>query len=150
MPLVPDPGQPTSDQRIDKSVTATDPEAVDKAAAETRKLLDSARDKGFRISPEGVEPLKKALANMQSRLDELLARHAAVLSQRPKLGSHPYGQTVADHDLKSGSGDTTSATTVLKALVKVIENADKALDIALRNYQEEESETARNVSGKQA
>ncbi|WP_019813897.1 hypothetical protein [Saccharomonospora saliphila] len=154
MPLVPDPGQGRTDEAttsslfgfsVTESVSATNTEDVTKTQVETRKLLEAANSGGFRISPEGVEPLKKALINMQERLDRISATSGYALGQRPRLGSHEYGRMVAAHDQKSGSGENNSANAVIHKLRKIIAEADEALTAALKNYHDHESETTQHL-----
>lgn len=101
---------------VAKSVSALNADAVEKTKVETQKLVDSAKSGGFRISPEGVEPLKQALVRMQGRLDELALRAGPVLNQTPKLGSHDYGKAVANHNHKGQAGDSNSADRTISQL----------------------------------
>src|SRR5438128_124654 len=84
---------------------AIDAVALAQASAETAKLVEAAKSGGFKISPEGVAPLREALKEMAEKLEHL-NRETFVLDQAPQLGSHPYGHTVASHDQKSAATGT--------------------------------------------
>src|SRR5690606_17093868 len=108
---------------VARSVSALNAEVIAQTRAETKKLVDSAESGGFRISPEGVEPLK----------------------QEPKLGSHAYGKTVANHSLKGAVEDPGSASMVIEKLRNILEDAGKALDLAVANYLEHEHGIAQTL-----
>jgi hypothetical protein len=112
--------------------------AVKAATAETQKLLAAANGGGFRISPEGVEPIKKALADLINDLD---AKSEAIylLNQSPQLGNHPYGHTVAAHDHKGAAEAEGSASTAIEELKNLADQANKALDLAVAKYHESEN-----------
>ena len=111
--------------------------ALAQASAETAKLVDAAKSGGFKISPEGVAPLRKALADMATRLDTL-SRDTTYLDQAPQLGNHPYGHTVSAHDQKSAADATGSAKVVLAQFRQVVTAADEALSRAAGLYNEAE------------
>ncbi|WP_277068794.1 hypothetical protein [Saccharomonospora viridis] len=135
--------------KLTKSVSAINEKAVADTRAETQKLLNSARNGGFHITPEGVKPLREALVRMQERLDSLSATSAHYLGQSPKLGSHDYGKTVAQHTLKGGSSEPGSASVVLEQLRTVLEDALAALQHAEDNYRNRESEVVSALKSKQ-
>lgn len=130
---------------VTRSVSALNAEVIAQTRAETKKLVDSAESGGFRISPEGVEPLKQALARMQERLDSLAYTTIFALKQEPKLGSHAYGKTVANHSLKGAVEDPGSASMVIEKLRNILEDAGKALDLAVANYLEHEHGIAQTL-----
>ncbi|MEV6910282.1 hypothetical protein [Amycolatopsis sp. NPDC051071] len=108
-------------------------EAIAKVSAETQKLVSAAKSGGFKITEKGVEPLRKALADMSEHLDTLKAK-TVHLSQAPQLGGHPYGKAVAAHDQKGASEATGSASVVLDQFAKVVKDADEALARAAGLY----------------
>ncbi|MBK1784362.1 hypothetical protein JHE00_08475 [Prauserella sp. ASG 168] len=128
-----------------KSVSALDTKAVGAAKAESQKLLKAAHDGGFRISPEGVQPLEQAVAEMQTRLLTIQRRTVLMLSQAPKLGAHEYGHAVAAHDQRSAADSVGSAGTVLKQFSQVLEDLQTALTKAVENYHEAENSAADSV-----
>ena len=107
--------------------------AVQAAKAQTDKLVDAAKSGGFKITPEGVKPLRDALTELVKDLNGL-GHKVYVLDQAPQLGSHPYGQTVASHDQKSASEASGSARVVLDQLREVATQADEALASAAGLY----------------
>ncbi|MEU3274036.1 hypothetical protein ABZ639_24630 [Saccharomonospora sp. NPDC006951] len=154
MPFVPADGDSEAGSggfvgSITSSVSAIDADAIAATKAETKKLLDAANSGGFRISPEGVAPLKDALSAMQDRIDGLNVTIIRRLGQAPPLGSHDYGYAVAAHDQKGGSVEAGSAGVVIEQLRNVIEDAGAALDKALQNFQESESQTVDTLSSGQ-
>lgn len=118
---------------------AIDAVALAQAKVETAKLVDAAKSGGFKISPEGVAPLRKALADMAEKLEGLY-QDTAILDQAPQLGSHPYGQTVSQHDQKSAANGTGSAKVVLEQFKQVLKSADEALARAAGLYKEAENQ----------
>ncbi|MFF5991455.1 hypothetical protein [Prauserella flavalba] len=135
---------------IGKAVSAVDSRAIESTKAETEKLLSAARSGGFRISEEGVKPLRDSLTQMRDRLDELTQRTTQYLGQAPKLGSHEYGETVAAHDQKGGANELGSAAVVLDQLREVLRDADEALARAAGIYKENESATTGSLGPVQA
>jgi hypothetical protein len=123
--------------------------AVQSVTAETQKLVDAAKGGGFKITPEGVKPLRDALTELVNDLTSLRAETYA-LDQAPQLGSHPYGQTVASHDQKSATEAENSATAVLTQLQQVAKQADEALARAAGLYNETESGAFTALQTKQA
>jgi hypothetical protein len=123
--------------------------AVQAVTAETQKLVDAAKGGGFKITPEGVKPLRDALTALVTDLDGL-GYKAAALDQAPQLGSHPYGQTVATHDQKGATEAEGSARSVLNQLKTVAQQADEALARAAGLYQETENQAFSALRTKQA
>ncbi|RSD25814.1 hypothetical protein [Amycolatopsis eburnea] len=123
--------------------------AVQAATAETQKLIAAAKSGGFKITPEGVKPIRDALNDLVSDLDGLGYKTAA-LDQAPQLGSHPYGQTVATHDQKGATEAEGSARAVLNQLKTVARQADEALARAAGLYKETENEAFSSLQTKQA
>lgn len=110
---------------------------IAKVSAETQKLVAAAKSGGFTITEKGVEPLRQALDDMTDHLEKLKDR-TVYLRQAPKLGSHPYGQTVASHDQKGASEAAGSAAVVLQQLGQVVKDANEALARAAGLYKEVE------------
>lgn len=113
--------------------------AVENTKVETQKLVNAAKFDGFKISEDGVKPLRDALLEMANKLD-VVKRQSLSLSQPPKLGDHPYGHAVAAHDQKGGANEAGSATVVLEQLAQVIKQADEALARAAGIYREGENQ----------
>jgi len=112
--------------------------AIASVNAETQKLVAAAKSGGFKISKEGVEPLRKALADMSEELSALKTKTAR-LSEAPQLGDHPYGKTIAAHDQKGAAEATGSASVVLDQFAQVVKDADEALARAAGLYKEVEA-----------
>ncbi len=123
-------------------------EAVQSVKAETDKLVASAASGGFRITPEGVKPIRDALTALVKDLDRLGYKVYA-LDQAPRLGSHPYGQTVASHDQKSATESEGSARAVLGQLREIATQTDKALERATSLYNQTEDEAFAAFRNKQ-
>ena len=104
---------------------------------EAQKLLDAAKSGGFKITPEGVKPLRDALDAMANDL-ATLNQDITPLNQAPQLGGHAYAHTVAAHDQKGASEEANSAVAVIEALQKVVDQANEALARAAGLYQEAE------------
>ncbi|WP_410658495.1 hypothetical protein [Amycolatopsis sp. lyj-112] len=112
--------------------------AIAQVSAETQKLVSAAKNGGFKITEKGVEPLRKALADMSEHLDTLKAK-TVHLSQAPQLGGHPYGKAVAAHDQKGASEAAGSASVVLDQFATVVKDADEALARAAGLYKDVEN-----------
>jgi hypothetical protein len=123
--------------------------AVKSVTAETQKLIAAAKGGGFKITPEGVKPIRDALLDLVNDLDSLYF-DAADLDQAPQLGSHPYGQTIAQHDQKSANDATGSAKAVLSQLKQVAQQADEALARAAGLYKETENQAFSSLQTRQA
>jgi hypothetical protein len=114
-------------------------EAIKGVTAETQKLVDAAKSGGFKITPEGVKPIREALKQLITDLGHLKFKTYA-LDQAPQLGDHPYGRTIASHDQKSATEAEGSATVVLMRLQEVAKQADEALKRAAGLYTETEDQ----------
>jgi hypothetical protein len=123
--------------------------AIKGVTAETQKLVDAAKSGGFKITPEGVKPIRDALTDLVNDIGTLWFQTAA-LDQAPQLGSHPYGQTVASHDQKSASESEGSARAVLEQLRQVAKQADEALARAAGMYKETENQAFSSLQTGQA
>lgn len=123
--------------------------AVQSVSAETQKLIAAAKSGGFKITPEGVKPIRDALTDLVNDLDGLRFSTLA-LDQAPQLGNHPYGQTVATHDQKGATEAEGSARAVLDQLREVARQADEALARAAGQYKETENEAFAALQTKQA
>ncbi|UOZ09231.1 hypothetical protein [Amycolatopsis sp. WQ 127309] len=124
-------------------------EAVKSVTAETQKLVDAAKSGGFKITPEGVKPIRDALTELVNDLDAL-GFQVQALDQAPQLGSHPYGQTIASHDQKSATDAEGSARAVLDQLKQVATQADEALARAAGLYKETENQAFSSLRTGQA
>ncbi|WP_092533038.1 hypothetical protein [Amycolatopsis arida] len=118
--------------------------AVEATKAETQKLISAAKSGGFRISEEAVKPLLDSISTMQHELTALM-RGTSRLSQTPKLGSHEYGQTVAEHDQKAATSEAGSAIVVLEQFRQVLVQATEALQRAAGIYRENEESAQSSI-----
>jgi hypothetical protein len=145
MSFLADPGQPASN--IDLFATGgLSLKAVEETKVATQKLVDAAKSGGFKISAEGVKPMRDALLQVRNKLEGLTAERAT-LDLAPKLGDHAYGHAVAAHDQKGASQDANSASQVLDQLNQLIIQADEALARAAGIYNENEHRTDDTVKG---
>ncbi len=106
---------------------------------EAQKLVDAAKSGGFKITPEGVQPLRTALNDMMKDLMKL-RQDTLPLTEAPQLGGHAYAHTVAAHDQKGASSEADSAIAVIDSLKQVIGQADEALARAAGLYHEAEQQ----------
>ncbi|MGW4061766.1 hypothetical protein ACWEGE_26060 [Amycolatopsis sp. NPDC004747] len=112
--------------------------AVLAVKAETDKLVAAAANGGFKITPEGVKPIRDALNELVTDLRGL-EQTTYTLNQSPQLGNHPYGHTIAAHDQKGAAQAEGSAGVVLAQLREVAEQADQALARAAGLYNASEN-----------
>ncbi|MGH3517172.1 MAG: hypothetical protein ACRDQ7_07075 [Haloechinothrix sp.] len=106
-------------------------EAMGAVRADTQQLIAAAKSGGFRISEQGVKPMRDAINRMMDRLEAHID-NSDWLTQPPELGSSPYARRVADHDVKGGE----SAVKSLLALRQVLVDCDEALTRAAGIYRE--------------
>ncbi|PRX47936.1 hypothetical protein B0I33_105520 [Prauserella shujinwangii] len=149
MPFVPDSGSAIG-AGIGAAMPAMSAKALQATSAETQKLIAAAESGGFRISEEGLRPLREALLRMRTQVNDLRQSAMFDLSQAPKLGSHDYGEAVAQHDQKGASGSAGSASAVLEQFTRVLMDADEALAKAAGVYRESENTAADNIGSVQA
>jgi hypothetical protein len=121
--------------------------AVQSFTAETQKLLDAAKGGGFKITPEGVKPIRDALNDLVNDLNDK-GESIYTLNQAPQLGNHPYGHTVASHDQKGAAQAENSAGAVLEQLKNVAQQADEALARAAGLYSESENAALDSLKSK--
>jgi hypothetical protein len=121
--------------------------AVQSVTAETQKLLDAAKGGGFKITPEGVKPIRDALNDLINDLNSN-GESIYTLNQAPQLGNHPYGHTVASHDQKGAAQAEGSAGVVLEQLKQVAQQADEALARAAGLYHESENAALASLKSK--
>ncbi|MEU0795615.1 hypothetical protein ABZ342_36590 [Amycolatopsis sp. NPDC005961] len=119
--------------------------AIQGVTAETQKLVDAAKGGGFKITPEGVKPIRDALTELVNGLADVQYK-SYLLDQNPQLGDHPYGHTVAKHDSTAAG----KATQVLEQLKQVAKQADEALARAAGLYKEAENQAFSALQTKQA
>ncbi|WP_328613398.1 hypothetical protein OHS18_32110 [Amycolatopsis sp. NBC_00355] len=122
-------------------------EAIKGVTAETQKLVDAAKGGGFKITPEGVKPIRDALNELVTDLRHL-DKDVVVLNQTPQLGNHPYGHTVASHDQKGAADAEGSAGVALSQLREVAKQADEALARAAGQYTEAENTALDSLKSK--
>lgn len=115
--------------------------AIAQASAETQKLVAAAKSGGFKITADGVKPLREALANMSEELSALRFRTTA-LDDAPQLGDHSYAKTVAAHDHKGATQAANSANAVIEQFKQVVRDADEALARAAGLYKDVEDRAA--------
>lgn len=152
MSFVPDPGQGGTDFGSMVGLVSTggvSAKAVEQAKAEVGKLVDAAKSGGFKLSAEGLEPLTKAIGQMRQDLSAV-TQGAVFLTQAPKLGSHPYGHAVAQHDQKGAADASNSAKVVLDQFLIVLDQAEEALRRAAGVYKENEHGAADSIKTIQA
>lgn len=106
--------------------------AVKADAAALSKLAASGQ---FAVDPEGARKIAKAYDDMVDRLTSMRAK-LEFAAQRPKLGTGPYAQRVAEFTTKAARGDDQSFEAALEALESVCKTAARAYEQAAKNYDE--------------
>ncbi|RZQ62033.1 hypothetical protein [Amycolatopsis suaedae] len=122
-------GAAAFDSNLSKQVAAT--------AGEAKKLVEAAKNGGFKIDPDAIPDLVKALTTMKDKVDKTF-RDVQYVAEAPKLGSHAYGQTVAQHNQKGGAGEVGSVKQVLQHFSQVLDDAHFALLRASGKYGDNE------------
>lgn len=114
-------------------------ESMGKMASEVQAMVAWARSGGFMVSEDAGRPIRDTLAEMQTRVEEVLRDFSRMAALQPPLGAHDYGRMVAAHQQEVAVGERGSALSVLKQLSQVLSDADKALEIAMEKYKESET-----------
>ncbi len=120
---------------------------VNSMASEAKKMLDSARSGGFRVSEEAAQPIIDVLDEMKGRVEELRHEFMGIASMEPTRGAHDYGKQVAAHQHEAFSGVEGSASQVLYDLFHVLEDAQAALKVAVEKYKESEAVASETFRG---
>lgn len=100
-------------------------------ASSAKGLVSAAKSGGFKISEDGVKPMRNAIADMMERL-RIRIRESHKLAMDPKIGSGPYQQRVAPHYASGGE----TAQQALLNLRDVLRDCDEALARAAGVYKE--------------
>lgn len=112
-------------------------QALSKARDAAQGLKDAASQGKFAISESAIPDMMKALDDAYTQVNE--ANQAVMtIQQAPQLGSSDYANQVASHTLKSGVG-TNSASEVVDQFKEIIDLTRDALNLASKNYSENES-----------
>lgn len=110
--------------------------------ASAQGLISAAKSGGFKMTPNGVKPMRDAIADMLGKLDTRISK-AEVLTQPPKLGSSEYAKAVSQHDVKGGK----SARDSLMDFQAVLLDCDEALARAAGIYKETDEANKDTFSG---
>lgn len=144
--FVPDPGSQTEVRNgsIWDSINPLSSEgglseqALSKARDAAQGLKDSASQGKFAISENAIPDMMKALLDAETQVTAM-DRSISTIQQAPQLGSSAYSTEVAAHTRKSGTGGQGSAYEVIQQFREIINLTREALDIAKKNYAENES-----------
>ncbi|WP_007024027.1 hypothetical protein [Saccharomonospora iraqiensis] len=115
---------------------------VAEMASEAKKMVSSAESGGFMVSEDAGQPIRDTLARMQERVRTTILEFENLSRTEPPLGEHSYGREVARRQREVLADEIGSPLMMLRELTGVIEDADRALDIAMAKYREVESSTS--------
>lgn len=115
-------------------------ESKSKAVEGAEAFKAAAKSGEFRIDPERA----KAAIRELERAEEAAQKNRYVtdiVAQRPKMGSSPYAQEIAAKYEEGGQ----SARMAVEADIQVIRLFREAVEIAMRNYQRTDDDTAQTM-----
>ncbi|WP_232212995.1 hypothetical protein [Saccharomonospora saliphila] len=104
------------------------------------KLVDSAREGGFRVTRDQANELIGALRRCLDRIDSVENR-LQVFDQEPPLGDHDYGKLMSRHMQQAATGPGSVRSAVEKLRV-IVETSIEALLHASSQYDEAEATAA--------
>ncbi|WP_019811510.1 hypothetical protein [Saccharomonospora halophila] len=111
-------------------------DAMDSMASEAKKMVESAKSGGFRVSENAAQPIRDALLEIQKDVNDALEQLNVIGRNGPQLGNHEYGRAVAQFHQQALFVRDGSPYKALQRLSEVVGETDKALEIAVRKYQE--------------
>lgn len=112
-------------------------QALAQAQQASQGLKDAAASGQLRIEEGGFDALMNAVNVGYTELENLRTS-VYIVSQAPQLGTSPYAQTVSAHVQKGGTGQAQSADVVVDQLSVLLDNIRDALNIAKKNYDDNE------------
>lgn len=153
MPIYDQP-EPSRDQsflgKVSPFETATagmSSDAMDSMASEAKKMVESAKSGGFRVSENAAQPIRDALLELRGDVDRAWEEIVTVGRTAPHLGGHDYGKAVASFQRRALVEAEGAPSKVLERLSQVLADADKALEIAIKKYRENEDATRQSFRG---
>ncbi|MEV5298535.1 hypothetical protein [Amycolatopsis methanolica] len=102
-------------------------------AADTQRLLDSARSGGWAVDEETGTHLRLAVTTMLERLTEI-QQNVDRLKVAPKFGNDDYARQAAEHFRLAMDSDEQSLVKVYEALKVNLTDLVTALDEAMARY----------------
>jgi len=99
---------------------------------------------GFAVDTDSAREMIFSIGEVRTQLQDRL-RRINDLKVRARLGDLPEAQSIAELDAKVASSDHQSLDYVLARFAEVLEEADQALEIGMRNYEQIETEAERNI-----
>jgi len=94
---------------------------------------------GFAVDTDSAREMILSIGQVQDQLKIRLAQIHR-LKVRAKLGGLPEALAISELDSQVASGDTQSLQEVLQRFAEVLEEADQALEIGMRNYEQIETQ----------
>ncbi|WP_026453496.1 hypothetical protein [Saccharomonospora iraqiensis] len=122
-------------------------DAMDSMASEAKKMVESAKSGGFRVSENAAQPIRDALLELRNDVEKLVADINLLSRREPSLGEHDYGRAMARFQQQALVASDGSPFNMLKRLSEAIGDADKALEIAINNYREVDESTKDSLRG---
>ncbi|WP_039739664.1 hypothetical protein [Saccharomonospora halophila] len=119
---------------------------VAEMTSEAKKMVSSAESGGFMVSEDAGQPIRDSLARIQERVRATLFEIENLISAEPPLGDHPYGRQVARRQREVMVDDAGSPLEMLRELERVLADADKALEVAMKRYKDSESAASSSVA----
>ncbi|MGH3914677.1 MAG: hypothetical protein ACRDTC_14915 [Pseudonocardiaceae bacterium] len=98
---------------------------------------------GFAVDPVSANAMIMSIGTVRTELNRQLAR-INYLKEQAKLGDLPEARKIADLDTQVAAGDQMSLEYALQRFHEAIEEADYALKIGMRNYEQIEAEAEEN------
>ncbi|OXM74317.1 MULTISPECIES: hypothetical protein [Amycolatopsis] len=112
---------------------------------DAKRMLADAEAGRWAVDEETGSHLRRAVANMQSRLGDVTPR-IYLLKQAPKFGNDEYARQAADHFLTAMYSDDRSLVRVFEAAQELLETLRRAIDVAISQYDASEEAATRAIS----
>ncbi|NKQ53514.1 hypothetical protein HFP15_11540 [Amycolatopsis sp. K13G38] len=122
-------------------------QALSKARDAAQGLKDAASQGKFAISESAIPDMMKALNDAEDQITGM-SRAIDTIQQAPQLGSSDYSTQVSAHTRKSGTGGQGSAFAVIEQFREVVNLTRDALNIAKKNYAQNESGNVQTLNAK--
>lgn len=109
-------------------------------------FVGAAQQGMFAVDTASAGQMMMSIAQMREQLNDRLAQ-IHLLKVKAKLGDLPEAQAIADLDVQVASGDQQSLDFVLRRFVEALDEAQQALELGMRNYEQVEAQAEQGFRG---
>lgn len=102
-------------------------------------FLAAAQQGMFAVDTASAGQMVMSIRQMRERLNDRL-KEIDRLKVRAKLGDLPEARAIAELNVQVASGDQQSLDFVLRRFAEALEEAEQALEVGMRNYEQIEAQ----------